>query len=186
MRVHNLFGSHFCGVDMRQYWADLQLWEEFLNKYGDIRTLVELGTFRGGMTLFLATQAWVRGLSFYTLDRDMPDDRVLKSPFAANLQLRDAFIHGDFWRETHEALLGLLRDSRLKPLMLFVDGGCKREEFNAFVPELASRDYCAVHDYGTEFKPADVEPVAHLLESVYLDECLSPPQPCLTRFWRVR
>lgn len=182
MRTHNLFGSHFGGVQMRQYWADLALWELFLNAHPDIKTVVELGSFHGGMTLFLAAQTMARGQMFYTLDRDWPV--ALDTPLAKALDLRAVFLYGDFWKETNEQFLAILRHPRYKPLMLFVDGGCKREEFKAFVPELSEGDYCAVHDWRTEFKPEDVDPVAHLIEPVFLAECEGPPQPCLTRFWR--
>jgi cephalosporin hydroxylase len=180
-RTHNLFSATFCGVEMRQYWADLPLWELFLNEHS-VSAVVELGTFHGGMTLFLKTQALVRSQRFYTFDKDFPV--VLTTGFARATGLESNFFQGDFWTTTNKALLDILHDQSVKPLMLFVDGGCKREEFKAFVPELSPGDYVAVHDYGTEFRSEDEEPVAHLLERVFWDECLAPPQPCLTRFWR--
>lgn len=185
-RTHNLFGSTFCGVVMRQYWADLALWELFLNKYSDIKTIIELGAFKGGMTLFLDVQARARGQQFFSFDRDWPD--ALDTPLADVLRLSARFLHGDFWVEMNGALRMMLRDEQYKPLLLFVDGGNKAKEFQAFVPELSPGDYVAVHDYGTEFQkrngPDDVEPVAHLIEPVFWEECEAPPQPCLTRFWR--
>ena len=187
-RTHNLFGSTFGGVCMRQYWADLALWELFLNAHPEIRTVVELGAFHGGFTLFMAAETMARGQGFYTLDRDWP--AALDTPLADALGLRDVFVLGDFWQEAHERLLALLRDPGLKPLCLFVDGGNKAAEFAAFTPELAGGDYVAVHDWGTEFQkrngPDDVAPVAHLLAPEFWDECEAPPQPCLTRFWKVR
>lgn len=181
-RTHELFNSTFGGIVMRQYWADLPLWENFLTKHDDIQATIELGAFHGGMTLFLAAQCAARGLAFYSLDRSYPE--ALDTTLAKLLNLKDAFLLGDFWTDTNERLLWLLHAEALKPLLLFVDGGCKRKEFAAFVPELSPGDYVAVHDYGTEFKPEDVEPVEPLLERVFWDECLAPPQPCLTRFWR--
>jgi len=183
-RTHDVLGSHFCGVVMQQYWADLPLWEQLFNTYPEIHTVVELGAFQGGMTLFLAMQTRARGLEFYSFDRFWPV--ALHTPLARELRLQTRFYLGDFWKETNGALLDLLHDPAFKPLMLLVDGGNKPQEFKAFVPELSSGDYCAVHDYSTEFQPADADPVAHLLEPVLLDECLAPPQPCLTRFWRVK
>ena len=187
-RTHNLFGSSFCGVVARQYWADLALWELFLNAHQDIKTIIELGAFHGGMTLFLACQARARDLGFYSLDRDWPG-AAMDTPLAVALDLKDVFTLGDFWEDRKagaiaERPLLLVQTPALKPLLLFVDGGCKRDEFKAFVPQLEPGDYVGVHDYKTEFRPEDVEPVLHLLEPVFWDECLAPPQPCLTRFWR--
>jgi hypothetical protein len=181
-RTHNLFGSTFGGIIMRQYWADLALWENFLTAHSDIRTILELGAFHGGMTLFLAAQAAARNLTFYTADRAYPE--ALDTILARLLNLKDAFILGDFWEDANERLLFLMHNPQLKPFLLYVDGGCKWREFQAFVPELSAGDYVVVHDYGTEFQPEHAEPVEHLLERVFWDECLEPPQPCLTRFWR--
>jgi hypothetical protein len=181
-RTCNLFGSHFCGVEMRQYWADLALWELFLNAHRDIKTVVELGAFHGGLTLFLKAQTLARGQEFYSLDRDLPE--ALGTDLSYAMHLPAYFIQGDWWKEANEDLLGLLSDPKLKPLLLFVDGGNKAKEFAAFVPHLSEGDYAGVHDYGTEFKPEDAEVVGHLLLPVFWEECLSPPQPCLTRFWK--
>lgn len=181
-RTHELFNSSFCGVVMRQYWADLPLWENFLNSHST-RAIVELGTFYGGMTLFLKAQALARAMRFWTFDRGEPI--ALTTGLAKAMDLQADFVQGDFWKPpAHDVLLDVLTDPEYKPLLFFVDGGCKRKEFREFVPELSAGDYVAVHDYGTEFRPEDEEPVAHLLERVFWDECLAHPQPCLTRFWR--
>lgn len=181
-RTHNLFGSTFGGLIMRQYWSDLALWELFLNEYEDIRTVVELGSFHGGMTEFLKTQTLSRGQNFFTLDKDRP--QVLDTEFAKITNLEKDFILGDFWTDTLEHFVSILHNPVFKPLLLFVDGGNKAKEFVYFVPELSDTDYCAVHDYGTEFKPSDSQPVDHLIERIFEDECTGPPQPCLTRFWK--
>lgn len=180
-RTHNLFGSHFCGVEMRQYWSDLALWELFLNAH-NVNAIVELGAFHGGMTLFLKAQAVARHQRFYTLDRDYPV--ALSTALSRALELPADFLEGNFWTETNAPLLDILHDETLKPLLLFVDGGNKAQEFEALVPELAVGDYAAVHDYGTEFRPGQEDVVEELIERVFWEECMGPPQPCLTRFWR--
>jgi len=42
--------------------------------------------------------------------------------------------------------------------MLFCDNGHKPAEWNRFVPLLAPGDFAAVHDWGTEFGPEDLDP----------------------------
>lgn len=181
-RTHELFNSTFCGLVMRQYWADLPLWENFLNAHSDIQTLVEMGTFKAGMSVFLKVQCASRGIRFWTFDWKRPDE--MDSAAATFVELDSDFIHGDFWTTTKRELMNIIEDPLLKPVLLYVDGGNKGKEFAYFVPFLCKGDYAAVHDYGTEFRPEMADPVADLIEPEFWDECTSPPQPCLTRFWR--
>jgi len=178
--VHNLFGSTFLGFKVLQYWADIALWELFLSERPSIRTIVEIGTHRAGMSIFFLAHAIQRDMVFWTFDKvRFPE---LDMPLSKRLGLAEHFILGDVFEDSDWRLLELLADEHLKPLMLFVDGGNKPKEFQAFVPYLAPDDYVSVHDYSTEFKPCDVEPVEDLLEPVFLTEC--GRTTCLTRFWR--
>ncbi|HUW12009.1 MAG TPA: hypothetical protein VM537_19945 [Anaerolineae bacterium] len=183
-RTHNLFGSFFCGMEMAQYWADLPLWENLLNEHREIKTLIEMGTYKCGMSVFLKAQCIARQMRFWTFDRKRPEE--LNNPVVRALGIDEDFVLGDFFADRKDKLVGLLSWSEIKPLLLFVDGSNKPLELETFVPYLAAGDYAAVHDYGTEFQPGAEEPVADLLERVYWQECEAPPQPCLTRFWRRR
>jgi len=157
---------------MWQYWADLPLWELLFNEH-EIQTVIELGTAQGGFSLFLKMQCLVRGMDFHTIDRKAyPLPEILQADF----------VQGDFWQS--DDLSDWLQFGQ-RPLLLSVDGGCKRREFAAFVPWLEPGDYVAVHDYGTEFTARDAMPVRQMLEPILEAECKGPPQPCITRFWRV-
>lgn len=183
--IRDLHNSTFFGLPVQQYWADLALWEHFLNAEGhqDIKTIVEMGTCKCGMSIFLLGQCIQRDMLFWTIDRDEPEE--MRSHIARTMGLGLRFIHGDFWfGEANMALIKLLNDDELHPLMLFVDGGDKAKELQAFVPRLRPGDYVAVHDYGTEFDPRAVEPVQDMLEELFFDECNSI-DPCITRFWRI-
>lgn len=179
--IHNLFDSTFCGLVVRQCWADIALWELFLHNHNDIKTIVELGTYKAGMSVFFQCQAIQREMEFWTFDLDKPDE--LFSNIAIQVDLPSRFIHGDFFSDSLAKLIKVIEAS--KPVMLFVDGGNKPKEFAAFVPRLSSGDYVSVHDYSTEFQPEDIAPVEHLLEPIFVDEC-ERIIPCLTRFWRIR
>jgi hypothetical protein len=183
-RTHDVFGSRFCGMEMAQYWADLPLWENFLNEHSDVAALIEMGTYKTGMSVFLKVQCMARKMRFWTFDRRRPTE--MDSPICQALALREDFVLGDFLGERKDKLIGLLAWEEIKPLLLYVDGGNKPLEFATFVPYLAPGDYVAVHDYGTEFKPGAEEPVEGLIVREYWQECEVPPQPCLTRFWRRR
>jgi len=167
---------------MRQYWADLPVWENFLNDHLDIMALIELGTFRAAMSVFLKVQCLAREMRFWTFDWHRPGE--LDSPIARALALDVNFVLGDYMKDAKDVLLGLLARLDDKPLLLYVDGGNKPLEFVTFVPYLAAGDYVAVHDYATEFQPGAEQPVEHLLERVDWEQCEAPPTPCLTRFWR--
>lgn len=184
MRTHNLFGSTFCGVPMQQYWADLPLWEGFLNSHDDVETIVELGTFEGGMALYLAAQAEARGLDFWTFDKKEP--QAIHTALGKRLRLHAKFVLGDYFAETQSSgeLLSLLTDACWKPLLLFVDGGRKNLEFKRLVPFLSHGDYVAVHDYGTEFAKSTESELGDAITREYWEQCEAPPRPSLLRFWR--
>lgn len=179
--IHNLFDSTFFGLKILQYWADVALWELFLHRHPDIKTLIEIGTCHCGMSVFFLGNAIQRGLDFWTFDiKRFPE---LDSPIVKQLGLETHFVLGDVFGQSREILTGLLTDESLKPLLLYCDGGNKPKEIQTFVPHLSQGDYAAVHDYTIEFKPEDIEPVEYLLEPAFLEECRRI-SPCLTRFWR--
>jgi len=167
---------------MAQYWADLPLWEMLLNEHRDIKTIVEMGAGDGGLTLFLKVQCVARGLQFRSIDRNRPG--ALDTRLAQTLELPADFVQSDFWKS--KRLSRWLINQRLKPLLLFVDGGNKSRELAHFGPMLAPGDYVGVHDYGTEFLPDDISPVSDLLEPIFEQETNGPPHPCITRFWRMK
>jgi cephalosporin hydroxylase len=178
------FESTFAGVPAAQYWSDFCLWEHLLN-WSRPASIVELGTGRGGMALYLATQAQLRGLHFATHDHAPPLVRVPAiEPF---------FREGDVLREPERVVLDP------KPLVLFCDDGDKPREIETFAPRLEAGDLLAVHNWGVEVGPRrnphagqegspqrqrlglDDVPV-ELLEPVLVDLCLSLDSP--TRVFR--
>jgi len=157
--AHNTFG----GVFAAQAWRDLALWEVFLSNYPSA-SLVELGTWRGGMALFLGSQCLLRDMPFVTIEGNLgqvqrPDliERVGGKLMELDLLGGDAAIQ----------MKALLEDLP-KPVCLFCDNGDKRREWKAFVPLLESGDRIVVHDWGHEFFEQDVDPVA---EMVLKGEC---------------
>src|SRR3990172_3485749 len=70
---HSFAATSFCGISCAQFWADFILWEALLNTHTQLRAIVELGTWQGGFSLYLAAQARGRGLEFRTYDATPPD-----------------------------------------------------------------------------------------------------------------
>ncbi|MBS1703663.1 MAG: hypothetical protein JST12_18515 [Armatimonadetes bacterium] len=148
------YQTSFCGVEASQAWNDLALWEEFLNRTQP-KSVVELGTFKGGMAMYLTLQGLIRGFQFVTIDstnHGVPIQKLQK--FGAEVLQMDLFSASG--EEQMKELLSRLP----KPCALFCDDGNKSEEWKRYVPLLAAGDYAAGHDWGTEFREENLVPPA--------------------------
>ena len=64
-------GVSFAGIHAAQYWVEFILWEALLNER-PYRSIVELGTWEGGFSLYLNAQAEARNMGFRTYDIHQP------------------------------------------------------------------------------------------------------------------
>ena len=143
----------FCGIPAAQRVQDYFLWEALLNEETQCRGIVELGTWEGGFSLYLAVQAENRGLFFRTYDVAAPDRRI------------PGFVQLDIYAEA-EAIGEHL--SRNDPLVLFCDGGNKPRELKTFSRYLTRESVIVVHDWNTEIF---LEDVPDNVEMIYEDFC---------------
>lgn len=173
--------SSFLGIGMAQRWVDLVVWEHILNSYGELRTLIELGTGRGGFSIYLLLQALQRGMEFWTFDYKPRVD--LEAPVARVLRLSVHFRQADIFDKGQQRVTELLSTKSLHPLLLFCDDGHKPREFRIFAPLLLEGDLVGVHDWGIEFGERDLEYTRDRLEPVFLEECQALGS--ITRFWKV-
>lgn len=135
-------------------WCDFILWEAILNENPETKAIVELGTWQGGFSLYLAAQAFARGIDFTTIDATAPDREI------------PGFIRMDIWRQADQ-LGGLLK--ALEPVILLCDNGNKPRELRTFPAYLQDpRSLVVVHDWMTEVLPSDVPDT---LTPVYEDYC---------------
>jgi len=167
---------------MAQYWGDLPLWENFLNEHPELRAIIEMGTCKCGMSIFLKMQCIAREMHFWTFDCIRRQE--IDSPIARFLGVHEDFVLGDFMQDSKDRLVELLLQPDIKPLLLFVDGSDKQLEFATFVPYLSAGDCVAVHDYWNEFRESAMGSVEQLVEHAFWEECEAPPGPSLTRFWK--
>lgn len=144
--------SSFGGVEMSQTWNDLALWEEFLNRSRP-SSVVELGTFKGGMAVFLSLQGVSRGFSVTTIDNGAHG-----APVELLQKLGATVLSWDLLSEQTVELMRELLISLPKPTVLFCDNGNKPLEWQRFVPLLTEGDYAAVHDWGSEFHEENLKP----------------------------
>lgn len=150
---HTFAGVSFGGVACAQFWCDFLLWEALLNSNPQLTGIVELGTWEGGFSRYLASQAWVRGISFTSFDVVVPTAPTTLFPFH---QL-DIYRYPE---QVEQFLTG--------PVALFCDGGNKPRELRTFPPLCAEGSIIVVHDWGTETLPSDVP---DFLEELYGDYC---------------
>lgn len=150
---HDFSATSFGGVPAAQYFCDFLLWEIVLNSNPQLLGIVELGTFRGGMSRYLYAQAEARGLAFKTYDVIEPEQP------APNFEKIDIYRYSGQLAQ---------RFREMGPIALFCDGGNKPRELRTFPPDLAEGSIFLVHDWGTEMLP---EWVPDFLDEVYGDYC---------------
>lgn len=158
-QLHSFTGTSFAGVPMAQQWVDLVIWEGILNDNPTASGIVEIGTFKGGFSLYLAAQAQARGMFFRTYDVLPPEVDV---PGFVRL---DVFAHADAVGEH-------LR--RYDPLVLFCDGGNKARELRTFSRFLSHQSVILVHDWKTEFLPDHVPDNVEFVYEPWLIDLGSP------------
>lgn len=170
----------FLGVEAAQYWSDFLVWERLLNANPRLRAIVELGSGKGGFSLYLLLQCAQRGMEFYTFDWHRPE--ALDTALGRMLGLEDRFYPCDLWQEGAGLVANLL-DRLEHPLLLFCDNGNRPREFSTFLPRLRPGDLVAVHDWGNEFTEADIGPQEQVLcEPIFVQE--SEAVGTLTRFFK--
>ena len=174
--LYNPRSTSFVGCSMQQSWADLAVWEKFLEQV-DAESLIELGTGYCGMSVYLLLQCIQREMDFWTVD--IKENSRLNYLLSTFLGLREHFIKSDVFNSTvvEDAVRTLP-----KPLVLFCDNGDKRKEVKLFVPMLSSGDYVVVHDWPAEINADDIRgfPLAPIMH----EEC--EKWYSYTRFWRIR
>lgn len=176
--------------------VDLILWEKFLGLHADIKAIIDIGTQDGGMSLFLALQAYQREMAFATFDivHSPALEATFETPLAQAVRLRESFTHGDIFSGDARAwLVALLSGGMPRPLLLFCDGPRgthgHANELDVFTQYLRPNDYLAVHDWANspdERGEVNPEVVAWMGGSirplhwdVWRDLC------SITRYWRV-
>ena len=164
-RFHTFTGVSFGGVACAQMYTDFYIWEAVLNDNPQLNGIVEIGTFNGGFSLYLAAQAEAREMGFFrTYDVIKPERDI------------PGFVKIDVFAE-HQAVGEMLK--RNDPLALFCDGGNKPRELQTFSRYVTGESVIAVHDWNNEILPEDVP---EDLEMVYGDFC--EELGSATRFFR--
>lgn len=179
MHYPSPYSQTFAGIPIQQSWEDLGIWELFFDAY-PVRTMIELGSGYGAMSLFFAIQCAQRGIHFETFDN--------QSIFDVNAGLHGIFgfkniFHNVniFGEAPHEApYIRSLIASCARPLAIFFDNGNKPREWQMFAPLTLPGDFCIVHDWGEEFKQEDIGDVK--VERILTELCDQRP-PSWKAMW---
>lgn len=145
----------FMGMKITQTWEDLGIWELFFDSY-NVRTFIEFGSGHGGSSLFFALHCLQRNIEFHTYDNQTNFD--LNSGLCGLVRMKDSFHNINiFGEEPYESqAIGTLIENCAKPLCIFFDNGDKPREWKLYAPHTKPGDFCAVHDWGTEFMESDI------------------------------
>lgn len=176
----DIWHTTYCGVPAVQAWQDFMLWERFLNLV-KATSLIEIGTFVGGFSLFLQHQCYSRGMTFYTVDFQVYADFDNKAGALYLNGTKALFHHMDVWTPPFDDLFNgvLQKEDRI---ILLCDGGNKPKEMQTFVPRIRPGDLVAAHDWSTEIGDADLVLVKDMLSPIMPGECEALHS--LTRFFR--
>ena len=180
--ARNLWVVDFMHVKTVQYHVDMLVWERVLEANPDLKGIIELGSLYGGLSLFLALQAYQRGQNFATFDHVVAPSA--DTPLGKLINMRANCYAGDLFNG--EFRTGLKVRELLKtwahPIIFLCDDGDKPREFQEYAPLLTPGDIIGTHDWLNEAGPDDIVPVAQYVEPYYHAECEA--MGSLTRFWK--
>ena len=138
------------GYSVQQSWSALFLLNELLSKNEDIKTVIEIGTCSGGLSLFFGMLLQNRGGRVITFDINAPSEHVLDVFKQFNVE----FYHQDIFQpESSKVLKEAIKTNRV---LLFCDGGNKVQELHKFSSLLKPHDLLMGHDFLTEIFEQDL------------------------------
>jgi len=174
----DLFRTTFCGIQMAQRWVDLVLFEKLMDEVFP-ELVVEIGTWEGGLSLYLRMLTLQRKSPFHTFDILPP--RREGNPLWKVLRMEECFTQEDVFG-SGSVLRKLLASDR-PAVLLLCDGGNKAREVREFALLLRPGEVIGAHDWGNEIGAADVRPLveAEQLIPFWLPQCEAINS--LWRFW---
>jgi len=138
--------------------------------------IVELGTHRGGMTLLLHEE--FLDVEIHTFDQKALIDLGLfdhKKVF---------FYKEEIIKNESLVLIKLLEDNFDKRKLLYCDNGNKEKEIESYSKYLSPGDLLGCHDWMSEVKPENINPILEKLNFVPIPENkILKEKDLFSRFW---
>ena len=183
-RMDNMYQQKMFGAEMGQTFTSLFVFEWLLNLY-PVDHIIELGTGRGGLSMFLATQAEIRGMGFITFDalKRMNDEinYITYNP-PTDIEKRINFFKKDvFTQEVMDRVVEIIKDNRV---LIYCDNGNKPREIARFAPLIKKGDIIGCHDWHpAQFINIGVEEIQkeHSLKVIFED--FADEYTTRQRFW---
>lgn len=152
----NMHSKDMFGVQTMQSWDDLFFLNEVLNNpTTKLDTIIELGTYRGGLAIFFALHAYSRGIPFLTFDI-RPEPEGLFQTYRDLLGIQ--FHQLDVFSEEAKTIIQKKADTG--KIFLFCDGGEKPQDVATYAPMMRDWDFILIHDKGREIHQHEVDPIA--------------------------
>lgn len=152
---------------------------EILNENEQIKGIIEIGTYLGGLSCYLGAECIERGyqplLTF--------DNKVWYKPkLFKNLNIK--FIVDDVFSKKS---IKLIKEYAKIPILLICDGGNKAKEFNTFAPLLPAGSIIGVHDWDIEVNMEGIRETVDRLKmcAIKQEKWTSPPDYTLMAFFGI-
>ena len=189
MTIDSIYNQRLFGLKIGHTFGALYVFEEIFNRF-PLAQIIEFGTGRGGLSMFLSVQANVRGFDYVTIDmknklsvdenftRCNPPQRKKIAQYVSS-----HCINGSVFDDTvFKLVTGILS---LKRCLLYCDNGARFKELKTYMPEIWPGSIIGVHDWGRmpSLKYDEIEAYATSLQlNPILDELL-PKTKSHQRFW---
>lgn len=124
-----------------------------------VRSIVELGTSMGAMSIYLGLWGVRLGIPVHTFDRTaFPFGKTYNIDEGAR-PIFDALKIQCHWINlfSDAGKQEVLKAVGTEPAYLYCDNGSKKDEFYEFVPKIAAGSIISAHDWPGEITPADIE-----------------------------
>jgi len=145
-------GIHVFGNPVMQTWYDLFFLNEILT-HEAFDFIIEIGAYRGGLTVFFGMHAAAQGSQVVTFDlRPEPNGppwTIHRDLLPITYCQRDVFDG-----EVLESIEEIIDENRV---LLYCDGGDKPREFKTFAPMLRGNDVIMAHDKGREIYKSQIQ-----------------------------
>ncbi len=145
-------GMPIFNFTVQQNYNALILLNRLICSNPDVKTIIEIGTARGGLSIFFSLCLFKRKGTVYTIDI-LPKEKILYYPYFK--QFNTLYLNIDSIRtDAFELIKETIKDTRT---LIFCDGGNKPAEFKLYSRSLKQNDIIMAHDWGTEIKQEHLE-----------------------------
>jgi cephalosporin hydroxylase len=132
----------FIGQVMHNYWLYAIL-DSVIVANPQIRSIIEIGTGNGALSAYFGMWGLHRKFDVVTMDIERRHNSDL-------LKRLDVFFYEmDCFSDAASELITSTVNGQ--PTLLFCDGGCKRNEFRRYAPQMPAGSIVCAHDYTGEF-----------------------------------